>query len=76
MSKYKSLGGLDEGDTWAALLINERLFRKDRAFIWDVMQEATDEYFNHYNNCELPVTLGARHGSDAVKVVVKATGRL
>ena len=30
-----------------------------------------NDYFDDYGNCALPVTLGARHSSDAVKVVVK-----
>ncbi|KAF6240021.1 hypothetical protein HO173_001629 [Letharia columbiana] len=73
MGKYDGLDDSDDEDKWVALLNNEKRFRKDRAFIWDRLEEATHEYFNDYSNSELPVALGARHSSDAVKVVVKAT---
>ena len=73
MSKYDRSDYSEDEDKWAALLRNEKRFRKDRAFIWDRLVEALDEYFNDYDNFELPVALGARHSSDAVKVVVKAT---
>lgn len=71
--KYDSLDDLDEGDKWAALLHNEKRFRKDRAFVWDRLEEATKEYFHDYNDGELPVALGARRSSEAVRVVVRAT---
>ena len=73
MSKYDRSDYSEDEDKWAALLRNEKRFRKDRAFIWDRLVEALDEYFNDYDNFELPVALGARHSSNAVKVVVKAT---
>lgn len=74
MSKYENLDRCGEEDKWAARLSNEKRFRKDRASIRDVLEEAINDYFNYYGNCALPVALGARHSSDAVKVVVKATG--
>ena len=73
MSKSENLDRCGEEDKWAARLSNEKRFRKDRASIRDVSEEAIDDYFNDYGNCALPVALGARHNSDAVKVVVKAT---
>ena len=76
MGEYESLDRCDaEGDKWAARRGNERRFREDRAFVWDVLEEATHDYFHDYDGCELPVALGARHGSDAVKTVVKAARR-
>ncbi len=63
----------DEEDKWAALVSNGKRFRKDRAFIWDLLEEAVREYFNDYGDGELPVALGAMCSSEAVKVVVKAT---
>lgn len=71
--KYDKVDQSDEEEKWAALLSNAKRFRKDRAFVWDVLEEATHEYFNDYTDGELPVALGARRSSDAVKVVVKAT---
>ena len=77
MSEYETLDQCDEEDKPAARLFNERQFRKDRAFIWGVLEEAVEDYFNDYSHFELPVALGgARRGSDAVKVVVKATRTL
>lgn len=73
MGKYDMSHYSEDEDKWAALLRNEKRFRNDRAFIWDRLEEALDEYFNDYDNFELPVALGARHSSDAVRVVVKAT---
>ena len=64
----------DDEEKWAALLRNEKRFRKDRWFIWGVLEEATLDYFNDYEDAELMVSRrGARHGSEAVKVVVRAT---
>ena len=71
--KYDKVDQSNEEDKWAALLHNEKRFRKDRAFIWDLLEEATNDYFHDYENSELPVALGARRSSDAVRVVVKAT---
>lgn len=73
MSKYENLDRCGEEDKWAARLSNEKRFPKDRAFIRDVLEEAINDYFNDYGNCALPVALGARHSSNAVKVDVKAT---
>lgn len=74
MRKYDRADQTDDEDKWAALLSNEKRFRKDRWFIWSVLEEATLDYFNDYEDGELPVSpLGARHSSDEVKVVVRAT---
>ena len=40
MSKYGNLDRCDEEDKWAARLSKKKRFRKDRAFIWDVSEEA------------------------------------
>lgn len=82
MSEYGNLGRCDddddeEEDRMAARRNHERRFRQDRAFIWDVLEEAMRDYFNDYTDFELPVALqGARRSSDAVKVVVEATRTL
>ena len=73
MGKYHSLDRYGEEDRWIVLLKNKRRFIRDRAFIWDLLEEATNEYFYDYYESELPVALGAQHSCDAVKVVVKAT---
>lgn len=74
MRKYDRVDQSDDGEKWAALLSNEKRFRRDRWFIWGVLEEATLDYFNDYEDAELPVSpRGARHSSDAVKVVVRAT---
>ncbi len=54
----------DEGDKWAALVSNGKRFRKDRAFIWDLLEEAVREYFNGYEDGGLPVALGAKRSSE------------
>ena len=76
MGQYVNVDKSDEEDKWAALLANAKRFRKDRAFIWDVMEEATQDYFNEYaEDSEPPVAQrGARRSSEAVRVVVEATG--
>ncbi len=71
--KYDRIDHSDEKDKWAALVSNGKRFRKDRAFIWDLLEEAVRECFNDYEHGELPVALGAKHSSEEVKVVVKAT---
>ena len=87
MSEYGNLGRCDddddddddeeEDDRMAARSGAERRFREDRAFVWDVLEEAVGDYFNDYTDFELPVALqGARRSSDAVRVVVKATRAL
>lgn len=73
MGKYENVDQSDDEDKWAALLANAKRFRKDRAFIWDLMEEATQDYFNDYADFELPVAQGAPCSSEAVRVVVKAT---
>lgn len=73
MGKYENVDQCDDEDKCAALLTNAKRFRKDRAFIWDLMEEATQDYFNDYADFELPVARGARRSSEAVKVVVWAT---
>ena len=70
MRKYDNDLGESDEEKWIALLNNAKRFRKDRAFVWDVLEEATNDYFNDYVDGELPV------GSDAVEVVVKATREL
>lgn len=82
MSEYGNLGRCDdddgeEDDRMAARSGVERRFREDRAFVWDVLEEAVGDYFNDYTDFELPVALqGARRSSDAVRVVVKTTRAL
>lgn len=71
--KYDKLDQTDAEDKWAALLHNEKRFRKDRAFVWDRLEEATHDYFYDYVDGELPVARGARYSSHEVKVIVKAT---
>ncbi len=71
--KYDGIDHSDEKDKCAALVSNGKRFRKDRAFIWGLLEEAVREYFNDYEHDELPVGLGARHSSEEVKVVVRAT---
>lgn len=73
MRKYDSVDQSGKGDKRAALLHNAKRFRKDRAFIWDLLEETVHDYFNDYSGGELPVALGARRSSDAVQVIVKAT---
>ncbi|CAD6578025.1 MAG: hypothetical protein ASARMPRED_008498 [Alectoria sarmentosa] len=73
MGKYARPDRYVEEDKWIGLLQNERCFRRDRAFIWGLLEKATNEYFYDYYESELPVALGAQHSCDAVKVVVKAT---
>lgn len=80
MSEYGNLGRCDddeEDDRMAARSRAERRFREDRAFVWDVLEEAVADYFNDYTDFELPVALqGAWRSSDAVRVVVKTTRAL
>ena len=71
--QYDRLNHCDEEDKWAALVSNGERFRKDRAFIWDLLEEAVREYFNDYEDGELPVALGAKRSSEPVRVIVKAT---
>ena len=74
MCKYENVDlCAEEEDKQAARLGNARRFRKDRAFVWDVLEEAVNDYFNNYDNFQLPVALGARRSCDAMKVVFKAT---
>lgn len=74
MRKYDRVDQSDEEEKWAALLKNEKRFRKDRWFIWTILRQAILDHFNDYEGAELPLSRrGARHISDAVKVVVRAT---
>lgn len=73
MGKYDSPDQYGEDERWIVLLKNEGRFRKDRAFIWRLLEKATNDYFYDYDESELPVALGAQHSCDAVKVVVRAT---
>ena len=76
MRKYDKVEQSDDDDEeqWAALMRNEKRFRTDRLFIWRVLEEATLDFFNEWEDDELPVSRrGARHSSTAVRVVVKAT---
>lgn len=67
----------DEEDKMAARHRAERRFREDRAFVWDVLEEAVGDYFNDYTDFELPVSVkGARRSSEEVRVVVEATREL
>ncbi len=63
----------DKRHLWEALTRNEKQFREDRAFIWDVLEKATIEYFIEYAEFDLHVELGAGNSSAVVRVVVKAT---
>ena len=45
MSKYENLDRCGEEDKWAARLSNEKRFRKDRASIRDVLEEAIQRLF-------------------------------
>ena len=62
----------DTGDKWAALLLQRQRFRRDRAFIWKLVEKAVDDYFNDHINGELPMALAAGHSSE-VRIVVEAT---
>ena len=75
MRKYDKVDQSDDDEEqWAALLRNEKQFRRDRCFIWRVLEEATLDFFNDWEDDELPVSRrGARHSSVAVRVVVRAT---
>ena len=74
MRKYDRVDQSDDEEQWASLLRNEKRFREDRWFNWKILNEATLDYFNDYEDDELPVSRrGASHSSDAVKVVVRAT---
>lgn len=73
LHEYDMAVHAEDEDKWAALIRNPERFRRDRAFIWDVLEEATRDYFNDWD-AELPVARkGARHSSHAVRVVVRAT---
>lgn len=77
MREYDVAAHTEGEDQWAALVGNAGRFRKDRAFVWDVLERATRDYFNDYEDEELPVARkGARHSSANVRVVVKATRTL
>ena len=73
MRRYYGHEQEDKRHLWEALTRNEKQFREDRAFIWDVLEKATIEYFIEYAEFDLHVELGAGNSSAAVRVVVKAT---
>ena len=62
----------DTGDKWAALLLQRQRFRRDRAFIWTLVEKAVNDFFNDCINGELPMAPGAGHESE-VRIVVEAT---
>ena len=73
VDRYMGDEQVDREHLWVALHVNEKCFRKDRAFIWDLLEAATMDYFGEFDDRELPVAPRAKDGSDDLKVIVWLT---